>query len=114
MLPVRLDHRRPDAERRASAKFINQMMGDRDKMPAILAGDFNDVPGSPTLREVGKLWMRTNPEITPTIPVAKPVRQIDYILVRPKGRWKVVETQVLDEAVASDHRAIFAVIELVD
>ena len=113
-MATHLDHRRPDAERRASAKFINQMMGDRDKMPAILAGDFNDVPGGPTLREVGKLWMRTNPEITPTIPVAKPVRQIDYILVRPKERWKVIETKVLDEAVASDHRAIFAVIELVD
>ena len=42
------------------------------------------------------------------------MRQIDYILVRPKERWKVIKTQGLDEAVASDHRAIFAVIELVD
>jgi len=109
-----LDHRRPDAERRASAKFINQMIGEQKNIPAILAGDFNDVPSSPTLKELGKLWVRTNPEITPTVPVTKPVRQIDYILVRPKDRWKVVETQVLDEAVASDHRAIFAVIELVD
>ena len=109
-----LDHRRPDAERRASAKFINQMIGEQKNIPAILAGDLNDVPGSPTLKEIGKLWLRTNPEITPTVPVTKPVRQIDYILVRPKDRWKVVETQVLDEAVASDHRAIFAVIELVD
>ena len=58
--------------------------------------------------------MRTNKEITPTVPVTKPLRQIDYILVRPKERWKVIKTQVLDEAVASDHRAIFAVIELVD
>ena len=109
-----LDHRRPDAERRASAKFINQMIGEQKNIPAILAGDFNDVPSSPTLKELGKLWVRTNSEITPTVPVTKPVRQIDYILVRPKDRWKVVETQVLDEAVASDHRAIFAVIELVD
>ena len=108
------DHRRLDQERRASAKFINQMMGKQKNTPAILAGDLNDVPDSLTLKEVGKLWMRTNPEITPTVPVAKPSRQIDYILVRPKGRWKVVETHVLDEAVASDHRAIFAVIELVD
>ena len=66
------------------------------------------------LKEIGKLWVRTNPEITPTVPVTKPLRQIDYILVRPKERWKVVETKILDEAVASDHRAIFAVIELVD
>ena len=90
------------------------MIASRDKMPAILAGDFNDVPDSLTLKELGKLWVRTNPEITPTVPVAKPLRQIDYILVRPKERWKVVETKVLDEAVASDHRAIFAVIELID
>jgi endonuclease/exonuclease/phosphatase family metal-dependent hydrolase len=58
--------------------------------------------------------VRTNPEITPTVPVTKPLRQIDYILVRPKDRWKVVETQVLDEAAASDHRAILAVIELIE
>ena len=78
------------------------MVGQQKNTPAILAGDLNDVPGSPTLKEIGKLWLRTNPEITPTVPVAKPVRQIDYILVRPKDRWKVVETQVMDEAVASD------------
>ena len=89
-------------------------MGEQKNRPAILAGDFNDVPSSPTLKELDKLWMRTNPEISPTVPVTKPARQIDYILVRPKERWKVVETKVLDEAVASDHRAIFAVIELVD
>jgi endonuclease/exonuclease/phosphatase family metal-dependent hydrolase len=113
-LATHFDHRRPDEERRASAKFINQMIGSRDKMPAILAGDLNDVPNSATLKEIGKSWVRTNPEIMPTVPVAKPLRQIDYILVRPKERWKVIETQVLDEAVASDHRAIFAVIELVE
>ncbi len=113
-LATHLDHRRPDAERRASAKFINKMMGQQKNTAAILAGDLNDVPNSATLKEIGKLWLRTNPEITPTVPVTKPLRQIDYILVRPKERWKVIETQVLDEAVASDHRAIFAVIELVD
>ena len=113
-LATHFDHRRPGQERLASAKFINQMIGSRDKMPAILAGDLNDVPDSPTLKEIGKLWARTNPEISPTVPVAKPVRQIDYILVRPKERWKVVETRVLGEAVASDHRAIFAVIELLE
>ena len=113
-MATHFDHRRPDQERRASAIFINKMMGEQKNIPAILAGDLNDVPNSATLKEIGKLWVRTNPEITPTVPVTKPLRQIDYILVRPKERWKVVETKILDEAVASDHRAIFAVIELVD
>mgnify|MGYP000435192757 CR=1 FL=1 len=39
-------------------------------------------------------------------------RQIDFILVRPAERWKAIEVRVLDEAVASDHRAIFAVLEI--
>ena len=113
-LATHLDHRHSDEERLASAKFINQMISVSDSKPAILAGDFNDVPESPTLKEFGKLWIRTNAEITPTIPVSKPIRQIDYILVRPKKRWKVIESKVLDEDVASDHRAIFSVIELLD
>ena len=90
------------------------MISISDSKPAILAGDFNDVPDSSTLKEIGKLWLRTNTEIAPTIPVSKPTRQIDYILVRPKKRWKVIESKVLDEELASDHRAIFSVIELID
>jgi endonuclease/exonuclease/phosphatase family metal-dependent hydrolase len=48
----------------------------------------------------------------PTFPVDRPTRQIDFILFRPSGRWKVVESRVLDEPVASDHRPFFAVLEL--
>ena len=114
LLATHLDHRRPDQERLASAKFINGLMANRDAMPAILAGDLNDVSGSPTLKEFSKLWTRTNAKIMPTVPVTKPRRQIDFILMRPAARWKVIETKVLDEAVASDHRAIFAVIELLE
>jgi len=46
-----------------------------------------------------------------TIPVDRPSRQIDFVLSRPLDRWKVVEVKVLDEAVASDHRPILAVID---
>jgi endonuclease/exonuclease/phosphatase family metal-dependent hydrolase len=46
-----------------------------------------------------------------TIPTRKPARQIDFILSRPVNGWKVVEMKVLDEALASDHRAILAVLE---
>jgi endonuclease/exonuclease/phosphatase family metal-dependent hydrolase len=47
----------------------------------------------------------------PTIPSANPRRRIDYILVRPKERWRTVQSRVLDEAVASDHRAVLTVLE---
>ena len=108
-----LDHRRSDTERLASAKAINQIIGLDNKSPAILAGDFNDVPDSPTLKELGKVWLRTNKKILRTIPASKPSRQIDYIFVQPKERWKIIESQVLDEDTASDHRAIFSIIELI-
>ncbi len=108
-----LDHRRSDTERLASAEVINQIISLDNKSPAILAGDFNDVPESPTLKELGKLWLRTNKKILKTIPASKPSRQIDYIFVQPKERWKIIESQVLDEDIASDHRAIFSIIELI-
>ena len=108
-----LDHRRSDTERLASAKAINQIISLDNKSPAILAGDFNDVPDSPTLKELGKVWLRTNKKILRTIPASKPSRQIDYIFVQPKERWKIIESQVLDEDIASDHRSIFSIIELI-
>ncbi|MBC8326256.1 MAG: endonuclease/exonuclease/phosphatase family protein [Verrucomicrobia subdivision 3 bacterium] len=112
LLATHFDHRRPDAERLASAKFVNQLAAKRSEMPAIFAGDLNDDPESRALQEIGRVWARTNARMMPTIPVGKPARQIDYIFVRPKARWTLVETRVLDEAVASDHRAIFAIVEL--
>ncbi len=109
-----LDHRRPDEERLASAIFINAMAAEQNNVPTILAGDLNDVLGSRTLKEFRKSWTPTNAKPIPTVPVGKPTRQIDFILFRPAARWKVIETKVLDEAVASDHHAIFAILELHD
>ena len=48
-----------------------------------------------------------------TVPVEAPNRMIDYILYRPTDRWRVKETRPLDEAVASDHRAVLSVLEIV-
>lgn len=83
-------------------------------MPMILAGDLNATPGSATMNELLKAWTSAaldSPLLTS--PATKPVRQIDFILFRPAGRWRVVEARVLDEAVASDHRPLFAILELV-
>ena len=111
-LGTHLDARRDDRERRASAETINAVVLEYDPTPAILAGDLNATPTSPVLDIFGEHWRRSNPSELKTVPVAEPQRQIDFILVRPERRWKVVETRVLEEAVASDHRAVFAVLEL--
>lgn len=116
-----LDHRRDDAERLKSAEYINDLAV-AWKHPAILAGDLNATPESEVLKVFVKQWQRANREVMPTVPVAKPRVQIDYVLVRSPGtegqtppdasQWKVLHVEVLDEAVASDHRAIFAELEL--
>jgi endonuclease/exonuclease/phosphatase family metal-dependent hydrolase len=108
-----LDASREEALRIAAAKRILEIAPGRG--PAILAGDLNAVPESETLAllETQGAWARAGaPGILPTFPVREPRRQIDYILHRPADRWRTVEIKVLDEAIASDHRPIFAVLEL--
>ncbi len=112
-LATHLDYRPDDGERLASVKFIDELMKSRKGRAALLAGDLNAMPDSRTLRQFETQWTRANEEVLPTFPVEKPVRQIDFILFRPAHRWRTIEVRVLDEAVASDHRGIFAVLELV-
>lgn len=112
LLVTHLDYRTDDGERQASADVINQLVETDADMPALLAGDLNDVPESTTLNTLQQKWVSASREQQPTIPVRNPQRQIDYILFRPASRWRVVESQVLPESVASDHRPILAVLEL--
>jgi endonuclease/exonuclease/phosphatase family metal-dependent hydrolase len=105
-----LDYRPNDHERMASARKIEEAMAAHAGRPAILAGDLNANPDSRVLAEFTKTWKRANAEPLATFPAAKPEKQIDYILVRPADRWEVVEVRVLDEAVASDHRGLVAVL----
>jgi endonuclease/exonuclease/phosphatase family metal-dependent hydrolase len=111
-LATHLDHRPGDRERVASAKAINDLVATNASRVAVLAGDLNDIPDSKTLREFAVMWNPVNDQMLPTIPVSQPTKQIDFVLFRPAERWKTIEVRVLDEAVASDHRAIFAILEL--
>ena len=111
-LATHLDHRRSDRERRLSAELIERLVRDAPHQATLLAGDLNDRLGSPTLETLLRVFSIPNTGELPTIPVNQPARQIDFILYRPAEQWRVVETRVLDEAVASDHRALLSVLEL--
>ena len=112
-LATHLDFRADNRERVASAKVINELIENFPEKPCLLAGDLNDTPDSKTLKQFALKWMQVNQKPLSTVPVNRPTKQIDFILHRPLSRWKVVEVIVLDEAVASDHRAIFSVLELI-
>lgn len=112
LLATHLDFRADERERLASAKVINELVVKYQNQPALLAGDLNATPDSKTLQQLETMWTRADEKVMATVPVDQPTKQIDFILYRPTDRWKVIEVKVLDEAVASDHRAIFAVLEL--
>ena len=80
------------------------------KMPYILMGDFNDEPGSRTL----KLFQEQAVEAKKpsqdrfTFSSTKPTKEIDFLFTAPKHSWSVREMRVIDEPLASDHRPIVA------
>ena len=91
---------------------MNELIAAAEGRPAILAGDLNARRDSPVLMTLGKQWQLADDREQPTSPATAPRRQIDFILFHPKNRWKTIETRVLENDVASDHRAIFAELEL--
>ena len=107
-----LDHQRDQGNRMMQAKRIVELY-ENYELPIILAGDLNATPGSDPVNLLSGQWpyaWQDNPK--PTHPSVKPARKIDYIMYKPKDRWKVVEVKVIDEKVASDHCPVLAVLEL--
>lgn len=103
------------APRQASVPLLTRFLSQLPDHPAILAGDFNATPDSATMTSLLTHWHNaTSGADFFTCPADKPDSQIDYILVRPATRWKVLKTQVLPESMASDHRAILAVLQWQD
>jgi len=94
-----------------AAEALLAITAEEPDLPSLLAGDLNALRDSRPMRKLAEAWQVAG-DVLPTFPSAAPTRQIDYILYRPAHRWRVVEVRVLDEAVASDHRPILAVLEL--
>jgi endonuclease/exonuclease/phosphatase family metal-dependent hydrolase len=107
-----LDHQRNQSNRMMQTKRIMELYENYD-LPVVLTGDLNATPGSDPINLLSRQWSDTakdNPQ--PTFPSTKPSRRIDYIMYKPKNRWKVVEVRVIKEKVASDHCPVLAVLEL--
>ncbi len=80
----------------------------------IVAGDFNDAPDSAPLLVLRRHWAdASDGRWEKTWPADEPQVTLDYVLYRPATAWRVIEVQVVDETVASDHRPVLAVLEMV-
>ncbi len=80
------------------------------KIPVILAGDFNDMPGSETLKMFGNHFQITCalPSCGKTFPQDNPTRTIDYMMYKPESLFKTLNHQIIPDEYASDHRPVIA------
>ena len=102
------------ADRVAETRAINDLFAaDGDVLRTILAGDMNAKPEEEPVQILLERWTNaTDNPPSPTVPVVNPTSRIDYIFYRPAAGFRVKEARVIPEEMASDHRPVFAEIEL--
>ena len=107
-----LDHLRNPENRTMQARRIKELYQDCE-LPVILAGDLNATPESDVIGTLLTEWSCADKmNLAPTFPAVRPKRKIDYIMYRPRHLWRVLESRVIDEKIASDHCPLLAVLEL--
>ena len=86
----------------------------KGKKNLIIAGDLNATPESKAISILKKRWnLSAGDNFEPTYPSKAPKVKIDYIMMSKGSNWKVKETKVIDEKVASDHCPYLVVYEYV-
>ncbi|NND08885.1 MAG: hypothetical protein HKN87_21135 [Saprospiraceae bacterium] len=98
------------AARKASIEVIEKaFVEDSLETAYILTGDLNATPNSDVLKLLGlRGWAQEDlGNKLYTVPSPSPSKQIDYVLVRPKSAWRIIDIVAVEEGQASDHLPIF-------
>ncbi len=99
-------------DRVAEATAICEHFAGEDRLPSILAGDMNAKPDSEPIAILTKHWLHGSQEpFEPTAPSGKPTSRIDYIFYQARTGLRLIESRVIDEPIASDHRPVLSVFE---
>ena len=107
-----LDQGRDEGNRLAQVSHLNALPV-REGAQDILAGDINSRPDTEVMKVLETQWTNAttaDPSLPPA-PDGRPRLRGDYILVRPTHCWRVIESKILDDRIASDHRPVLAVLE---
>jgi endonuclease/exonuclease/phosphatase family metal-dependent hydrolase len=136
---VHLSTSREAGDALGQAVRLNELLVTGHGVSSILAGDFNAGPGSEIMGELGAEWTIAAPPppqpaaSAPPTAAAAPTSSTpgggpgpsgpgrgrgggprnDYVLLRPAGHWRVLETTLIDDAGASDHRPVLSILEWV-
>ena len=118
-LSTHLDAREDDTEWLLSVAEINALAAGSLGLPLVLAGNLNARPFDDPIRLLDAQWktfaggeLLTHPSFEPDKQLDD--KQLDYVMAAPVSRWKIVSVQVLDDDIASDHRPVLMVLELVE
>ena len=100
-------------ERLAQADALSTLLDQREH-PVVLAGDFNSRRGDRILRRLqANDWFVVDKDgPSETFPADDPVREIDFVMLRPVESFEVVEHRVNEEPVASDHVPLLIVLRI--
>lgn len=107
-----LDAQKQDTNRLLQINKIVEILK-QEKLPVIIAGDFNSVAGTTIINTLDSYFTRTC--ITNcgfTIPQINPTKTIDFIAYKPADAFNVIEHHIPDEKYASDHLPVVSVSRL--
>ncbi|MFT2009988.1 endonuclease/exonuclease/phosphatase family protein [Pontibacter sp. 13R65] len=106
-----LDAQKDPLNRKMQVEEIRRIASS-EKLPFVIAGDFNATPESDEMVMLDKSFTRTCQTCAPTIPVVQPTKAIDFIAFKPAVKFSVASHQVIQERYASDHLPVVALINM--
>ncbi len=113
---LHLDASRDDADRWQQAGALLAAFPIQE-LPTLLAGDFNAVPDSRVMKRLldpSTGWVDTaGVRAALTDPADTPKVRIDYVLAAPGSAWRILDSKVIPETVASDHRPVVVDLQFV-
>lgn len=107
LISTHFDHKSQAA--RASAARVLAGIVKQSTGIVLIAGDLNCALGSKELASLESVAASPSDQPVFTFPAANPSKQIDFILIAQKAKWKLQKMEAIDDGGASDHRPLLAV-----
>lgn len=105
-----LDQGRDSLSRSAQVRFLADTMS-RSGGPSLLAGDFNSTAETDLMATVRSAWTDLFTAPLPVGPDGTPRRRVDYVFGRPGSAWHTLDSAVIEDRLASDHRPVLVALE---
>ncbi|MDD4728145.1 MAG: endonuclease/exonuclease/phosphatase family protein [Dysgonamonadaceae bacterium] len=103
-----------EAERQASIELVMEATNKYTNKPVFLTGDLNASPTSKEIIELSQSWIMLSDPTQPTYRSDDPEHIIDYIFLKSNSKfsYNVIDREVVNEPMASDHRPLWVELEI--